>query len=254
MHESFSGKAEEFAHYLVGLELDEQALEDVRGADLYLAWCCVLGCNEALEYFWKTCLPSSRRAAYSVTKDESLAEDVMQEVVQRLVISTPDKPATLSSYRGRSKLERWLRSVTVRAALSATRKHSKPHADSEDSALQVPSLSDDPEIALLKESSSEMVESALREALMKLDDETRLVLQQHLIDGLTIDQLATIYRIHRATAARRIAKAREELLSETRHRLRAAVQQTGRDLDSLILFAQSRVKISLRWFAASQNP
>lgn len=56
--------------------------------------------------------------------------------------------------------------------------------EDEETVMQVPALGDDPELALLKESSSEMVETALRDSLRELDSETRLVLQQHLIDGL----------------------------------------------------------------------
>ncbi len=254
-HATFTGTAEAFAEHLVSLVDSETSIEDIRAIDLYLAWCCANGCSVALEYFWTTCVPTARRAAFSVTKNQDLAEDVVQDVLQKLVVGTPDKPGTLTSYKGRSKLDRWLRSVTVRAAISASRKSSQKAGTEDDEVLmQVPAVDDDPELALLKESSGEMVETALRESLRELDSETRLVLQQHLIDGLTIDQLASIYRIHRATAARRIAKAREALLSATRHKLRSAIQMTGGDLDSLINFAQSRVKLSLRWFSATQGP
>ncbi|MCP4448043.1 MAG: sigma-70 family RNA polymerase sigma factor [Myxococcales bacterium] len=254
-HPTLSESAESYATYLLSLDSEEAPLEEIRGADLYVAWCCSRGCGAALEHFWTACVPTARRAALSVTKDEDLAEDVVQEVLKKLIVGTADKTGTLASYRGRSKLERWLRSVTVRAAISASRKNSQMGvSEDEDAALQVPAVDDDPELALLKESSGAMVETALRDSLRELDSETRLVLQQHLIDGLTIDQLASVYRIHRVTAARRIAKAREALLSATRHKLRRAVQLTGGHLDSLINFAQSRVKLSLRWFAATQNP
>lgn len=255
MHPSLSGSTDAFAEHLLSLDDGDTSIEDVRAGDLYIAWCCTQGCSSALEHFWTSCVPTARRAAFSVTKNEDLAEDVVQDVLQNLIVGTADKPGSLASYQGRSKLDRWLRSVTVRAALSASRKSSKMAAtEDEDSLMQVPDVDDDPELALLKETSSEMVETALRDALRELDSETRLVLQQHLIDGLTIDQLASIYRIHRATAARRIAKAREALLSATRQKLRSAVQMTGGDLDSLINFAQSRVKLSLRWFSATQGP
>ena len=253
-HPSLSGTVDAFADHLLSLVGEDASIEDIRAPDLYVAWCCSQGCSAALESFWATCVPTARRAAFSVTKNEDLAEDVVQEVLQKLIVGTGDKPGTLASYQGRSKLDRWLRSVTVRAAISASRKSSqKAGTEDEEVLMQVPAVDDDPELALLKESSGEMVETALRDSLRELDSETRLVLQQHLIDGLTIDQLASIYRIHRATAARRIAKAREALLAATRQKLRSAIQLTGGDLDSLINFAQSRVKLSLRWFATTQG-
>ncbi len=255
MHPTLTGNSAEFAKHIAGLVGEGTLVEDIRATDLYVAWCCTQGCSAALEHFWTSCVPTARRAAFSVTKNEDLAEDVVQDVLQKLIVGTSDKPGTLASYQGRSKLERWLRSVTVRAAISASRKSSqKATTESEETLMQVPAVDDDPELALLKETSSEMVETALRDSLRELDSETRLVLQQHLIDGLTIDQLASIYRIHRATAARRIAKAREALLAATRQKLRSTIQMTGGELDSLINFAQSRVKLSLRWFVATQGP
>ncbi len=251
-HVHFTGAVADFAEHLCQLAAQGHDLEEIRGADLYVAWCCAGGCNAALQHFWESAVPTARKAALSVTKREDLAEDVMQEVLQRLIVGSPEKPGTLASYQGRSKLVRWLRSVTVRAAIAASKKSSHNEStESEDQLAELPHLDDDPELALLKERSGEMVERALREALRELDSETRLVLQQHLIDGLTIDQLGKVYRIHRATAARRVAKAREALLSATRQKLRQESKRTGSELDSLINFAQSRVKLSLRWFSAT---
>ncbi len=254
-HPSFSQDAESFAAHLLGVAGEGHELEEIRASDLYVAWCCTQGCDAALAHFWDNAVPTARKAALSVTKNADLAEDVMQDVLQKLIVGSEDKAPTLTSYQGRSKLARWLRSVSVRAAIAASKKISKASSgdEGEQSLSQLPDLEADPELALLKEASGELVERSLREALRELDSATRLILQQHLIDGLTIDQLGGVYRIHRATAARRVAKAREALLAGTRQKLRQASKRTGRELDSLINFAQSRVKLSLRWFSATQQ-
>ena len=48
---------------------------------------------------------------------------------------------------------------------------------------------------------------AVREAVRRLDRADRHLLREHLLNGLTIDQLGAVLGIHRATAARRIARA-----------------------------------------------
>lgn len=253
-HPGLSGSVSDFQAHLTALVDQGVGLEEIRASDLYLAWCCAQGCAKALECFWTDWVPVLRRAALSVTKDADLAEDVVQDVLHKLLVDTQEKPASISTYEGRSKLQRWLRSVAVRAALTARKKGSGSKLETEEEAERLPALDDDPELSLLKEQSGEAVGDALQAALRNIAPEQRLVLQQHLVDGLTIDELAKIYRIHRATAARHIARAREALLAATRSGLRARLQLTGSELDSLLDFAQSRVKLSLRWLAATGEP
>ena len=46
--------------------------------------------------------------------------------------------------------------------------------------------------------------------------------EQHLVERLTIDQIGALYHLHRATAARRVVKARESLLAGDAHRAGSA--------------------------------
>jgi RNA polymerase sigma-70 factor (ECF subfamily) len=248
------GSAAEFARHLEALAAStaEPAIElaELRIGDLYLAWCCGRGCAPALERLWTEHVPVLRQTVRAMTKDDGSADDIIQDVLKHVLVGTTERAPAIRSYEGRSKLGRWLRSVTVRAAL-AKRAQSGPVAAGDDATLLVPSSLEDPELAVLKQHTGDTVERALRQALESLDLDQRLVLQQHLVDGLSIDQLAAIYQIHRATAARRIAKARDALLTATRRQLRETTRLVGNDLDSLIRFAQSRVRLSLRSFAGS---
>ena len=51
---------------------------------------------------------------------------------------------------------------------------------------------------------------------------------QHLLDGLGIDQLASLHKIHRATAARWLTRVREELARRTRALLAMLKAQDAR--------------------------
>ncbi|MFY0535383.1 hypothetical protein [Nannocystis pusilla] len=52
--------------------------------------------------------------------------------------------------------------------------------------------------------------------MAELDEQARNLLRQHLLDGLSIDQIAGLQRVHRATAARRLVRVREDLAQRTR--------------------------------------
>jgi RNA polymerase sigma-70 factor (ECF subfamily) len=76
--------------------------------------------------------------------------------------------------------------------------------------------------------------------------EDRNVLRYHFAHGLTIDQIGALYHVHRATAARRVAKARDELLAGTRRRLMARLALNRADLDSVMRLIESSIHVSLR--------
>lgn len=82
--------------------------------------------------------------------------------------------------------------------------------------------------------------------LASLTEQQRAVLRQYHIDGLTIDQLAALYRINRATAARWVARARLDVVTITRARLIADSGLPSADVDSIIRLVRSQLSISLR--------
>jgi RNA polymerase sigma-70 factor (ECF subfamily) len=87
--------------------------------------------------------------------------------------------------------------------------------------------------------------AAFRAALAALPVRERNLLRQHHMDGLTIDQLAGLYRVHRATAARWVARARTTLSGETRRRLMERLGVATQDADSIIRLVRSQLDLSL---------
>jgi RNA polymerase sigma-70 factor, ECF subfamily len=73
----------------------------------------------------------------------------------------------------------------------------------------------------------------------------RNLLRQHILDELTIDDLARLYRVHRATCARWLADARADLGKQTRKRLMSALGMPTSDVDSLLRFLDSDIELSI---------
>lgn len=86
---------------------------------------------------------------------------------------------------------------------------------------------------------------AIHDAFAALEVRQRNLLRQHILDELTIDDLARLYRAHRATCARWLADARAELGKATRKRLIASLGIDRDDVDSLLRFLDSDIELSI---------
>ncbi len=91
---------------------------------------------------------------------------------------------------------------------------------------------------------------AFREALGALPSRSRAVLRHHYVQGESIDVIARRYGVHRSTAARWVASARQLLVTETRRRVRETLHIPERELDSLMDLVASRIDVSLNQLAS----
>jgi RNA polymerase sigma-70 factor (ECF subfamily) len=62
---------------------------------------------------------------------------------------------------------------------------------------------------------------------------------------LTLDQLASLYEMHRSSVARRIAKTRSGLLSATRRALMTRLATSPADFEELMGLIASRIDLSI---------
>jgi RNA polymerase sigma-70 factor (ECF subfamily) len=81
---------------------------------------------------------------------------------------------------------------------------------------------------------------------MALPDRDRLLLRLQYVDGLNLDAIAALYRIHRSTAVRWRARIRRELLESTRQRIHESVRLTDSEFDSVFHLVRSEMHVSLR--------
>ena len=85
----------------------------------------------------------------------------------------------------------------------------------------------------------------MRTALAALPDQPRALLRYSVVDGWTVERIGALYGVHRTTAARRVAAAREELGSAIRAELAARLAISVGDVDSIVRLVQSRIDVSL---------
>ena len=83
-------------------------------------------------------------------------------------------------------------------------------------------------------------------AIRELEPRDRLLLKYHYLDGLTVDRIGALYTVHRATAARWIAAAREMLATRTQRILLEKLRVTPSELRSIARLVESQLDLSMR--------
>ena len=173
------------------------------------------------------------------------AADLRQILREKLYVAPPGGRPKLSEYAGRGELASWLRITAVRVFLDLDKRKDRaresPTADGE---LAMPDPGD-LSLEVIKAEYRAAVAEAMRDAAAGLDLAERHLLHQHFVAGLSIDELGVALGIHRATAARRVARAREALVEETRALLAARLRLSNEDLDEVIGMVLSRLDVSI---------
>ncbi|NUP11448.1 MAG: sigma-70 family RNA polymerase sigma factor [Polyangiaceae bacterium] len=224
--------------------VDPAALLSLRAADLWLAMACAARDREALARFDVVFgnefdIVLQRVRAKNVDRD-----DFIQVAREKLFVKDPPK---IGEFSGQGDLRHWLRVTLTRTLLDMTKKRREELASDPDrgQAFDHPAPGADPEVDVMKAHYADAFRRAFERAAASLDVEDRNILRQHFAHGLGIDQLARIQGVHRATAARRIVRAREELLTRTRALLMRELALAPSDLDSLMRFVESRVHVTV---------
>jgi RNA polymerase sigma-70 factor, ECF subfamily len=218
------------------------AIDDDLAADICLACACLEGDRHALAVFDEQIVGQVPSWIARIEADGAGQAEVQQLLRQRLLVHGDGRPAKLVDYVARGRLASWVRVVAIRLALDA-RRAQKPLADIERAADML--VQDDPELDYLEARYKGPFQSAFRIALDELPDRDRTVLRMHLVDDLDIDRIGALYDVHRATAARWLARARESLFEMTRSHLRAELGLDDAEFTSLVRLVRSRLDVSV---------
>lgn len=222
------------------------ALDYLRMPDLYLACACGAGDARALAEFDARYVTEIDAALARMRQSRATVEEVKQLVRQKLFVPKGGKPAKIAEYGGRGGLHRWVRAVAVRTCLNQMRKGKREVLMENNQVLAgVSAAGDDPELAYMKEKYRNEFREAFVEALGALTDREQGLLRYHYVDGLNIDEIGTIYRVHRVTAYRWLEKARESLVGKTLGQLKARLNVENREFDSILRMIRSQLHLSL---------
>jgi RNA polymerase sigma-70 factor (ECF subfamily) len=230
---------EHLARHRAAGESVTEWLNRVHAGDLYLACACahqVRGAVEAFDAAFVSKVPGFLRR----TRLSGSVDDVVQAVRERLFVPRPGLPARIADYSGRGALESWLRVLTLRTAINMGQRRQETPNDSEPFAP-----SQDPELDFIKDRYRGAFKDALLAALRQLPAEQQTLLRLHFVEGATLDELARLYQLHRATIARRLATAREAVVDDVRARVNQALKLAPDEFDSFMRLVRSQIDITI---------
>lgn len=226
------------------------ALAAAPAGDLAIAAACVAQEPTAHAAF-ESVLTEVAAAGAATRAPRDLVDEVKQILRVQLLVARDGKLPGISGYRGKGPLRGWVRITATRELIRHLKKQQRetPIDGERDGARALEealgSGASDPMLSQLKAEYRAEFATALREAIAALDPEDRTLLRQSLVEALSIDAIGAAFGVHRATAARWLARARAALVAATRARLAARLSMPVDQIDSVIRLVQSRLDASM---------
>ncbi len=234
----------------VALCADEMApldsLQRLYWGDLWVVFGAVSGNRDAWRVLDSHYFAESVRVLGRLKLSRDKLDEVSQHTRVRLFSPGPRGVAKLRQYRARGALGAWLKMVVTRDAIDMlSKKKVELPAFSDDFWSAIPASQDDNEMALLRREYGAQLKRTVEAVVEEMPDDARSMLRYHLVEGLTIDDIAVIVGIHRATVARRIGRARDAMARATRERMREHLQMTASQLTSVMRLIDTQIELSL---------
>jgi RNA polymerase sigma-70 factor (ECF subfamily) len=242
---NLSVSAERLAASLGALTIDPAWLES-RGAELVLAHAAAAGDPIAVAAFERDVLGSARSTIRRYARDDERTDEILQQLRVHLLVAEGDTPPRLARFDGRAALGAWIGMCAARVALHALRsERTRREVALEWSEALAALPAADPVVEQLRARHAARVADALRTACLELSRRHGAVLRMLFVDGASIDEIATMYAVHRVTVWRWVQEAREVTSLHVRAQLRDVVEGEDAASASLVAWAMEQVELSL---------
>jgi RNA polymerase sigma-70 factor (ECF subfamily) len=210
-----------------------------RSAEVFLAMACAAGDPVALRRFDDDFLSQVDSYVARFCLPPHVVDHIRQRVRVRLLVGS--RPG-IGGYGGRGPLGAWLRVTAVRVAIDASAV--APDVAPFTELLDVGVLDANPELETIRTLYRDRLRAALEDSLGALDARDRALLRFHVVEGLNVDAIGAIYRVHRATAARWLVAIRGRVFEDLRRRLELAWNPSHSELRSLIGALRDQIHVT----------
>lgn len=224
----------------------ERALESINVGDLYLACGCASGDSAAAAAFSAAHFPLIEKAIAALEVPRAMIEDVRQTIFQKLFVGDAEREPKICHYAGEGDLGTWVRVVAVRQAIDILRKEGREQPLGDDQLPDLVTRGEDPELRFLKERYRVEFKEVFQEVLATLSSQDRNLLRYQLVGGLTLEQIAALYKVNRSTVVRWLQKVRNKLLSDTRRELSLRLRINREEFESVMRLIQSQLHVSVQ--------
>ena len=242
------GPDEAFASYVLDRARDQAELATVlprlRVDDLLLAWWAGSNESHAISAFEAT---HGTAIQQLVQRFHRLDPDELRQLLRiKLFVGGATSPPRIRDYSGFGFLENWLKVIAFRTFLDAARTRGREPIEDVEDLLELPASGSDPRDAAARVQMVAAVKAALEIAIAELGARERTFLRHVMVDGLTLDQIAVTYQVHRVTVARALASGRKRLYDTTRALVSGELGVSSAGLASMLQVLDSQIHLSLQ--------
>lgn len=135
--------------------------------------------------------------------------------------------------------------IASRAAVKASIRSAREEPFAPESLAPMLGVSTAPELDYLRRLYLGELRAALAEAFGRLTVGERNLLRHAFVEGLTVDAIGALYKVHRATSARWIVAAHALLVTRTKAALRSRLDLSEQECERILRLLQSQCDITL---------
>jgi RNA polymerase sigma-70 factor (ECF subfamily) len=214
-------------------------------SDLFLAFACFANVSRAVQLFHTTYGPIVATTARHFDRSGALTDELWQRLAELLFVSKDGRPPRIAEYRGRGPLSAWVRTCAKRTALRLVKIDSLEMLVTREALAEEISDACDQELALLKSHYGELFRQELLGALAELPPKDRMLLQLHLVAGLSTTRIAKMYHQNQSTISRQLQRAATSIFTLIKQRVHVRLGVATAELESLLDLARSHIELSL---------
>lgn len=222
-----------------------EELGQLRLRELFLVFGYGRGDPAAQEIIEQEYLPEIERSLRSYALSDLDRGDIRQMLRQRLWASLVPQPGS-APYSGRGELLGWLRVMAIREARHTVQRHRRASHLLWREAAGSERLVEGVDQQLLKAQYLHGLRQAFGAAMEALSPRDRELLHDTYINNQSIDALAVLYKVHRATVARWIRRARKALRRQIRRSLQQQPGLSGVNPNEIVQLVGSQLDVSMR--------
>jgi RNA polymerase sigma-70 factor (ECF subfamily) len=226
---------------------DPPTLSAAAVTEVHLALACARGDNAAVAAFDRAYLDVVPQALAGMQLPAATVEDVRSMVRDKLLLGEGERPPRILEYAGRGRLRGLVQVTATRTAIDRIRLEER-EAELPARELAGPT---DVALSLIKAQYRAAFSAGFAHAVARASRRDRNLLRLHFLGGVTLEQLAAMYSVHRATVVRWLAAARDAVFAATREHVAGEIQAPAEELDEMFDLVKSRVELSVERLLAS---
>jgi RNA polymerase sigma-70 factor, ECF subfamily len=225
------------------------ALTGAAAAEVHLALALARGVPAAVVVFDRDYLSVVPQAVAGMNRPAATIEDIRAAVRDKLLLPGADgAPPRIVEYAGQGRLRGLVQVTATRIALDLIRRDAREAELPAGDRLAAPG---DVELSLIKAQYRDAFAAGFAAAVATLDRRDRNLLRLHFLGRMTLEQLAQMYNVHRATVVRWLAAARDKVMTATRDHVARQIAAPDDELDEMFALVHSRVELSVERLLAS---